>query len=300
MHFIRAGKVLTEDDLPAVARSYLDSGIATVDDMGHQSAIGPRARDLLSGAGLRVRTAVCALRKKGGYGSFLGQGIRDRDDIAPAIREIVDAGADFIKIIGSGIVDITGAGGVTAGGFSSDELAVICGEARQGGLAVACHANGDASIRDAVRAGVASIEHGFFISRETLHMMVEAKTAWVPTVYALSRLVPALSGWQREYAERVVEAHLASIAYAASIGVRLRAGTDSGSPGVEHGSSFVGELGLFRKAGLSLGQILSAACMEEEETKQGSYLLVGEDFLETPRVEEIYLCGRRYAAGEMG
>ncbi len=256
------------------------------DDMGHKSAVGLKARKS-SGANLRVRTAVCALFKRGGYGSFLGQEIQGKEDIAPAIREVVDAGADFIKIINSGVVDITGAGGVTAGGFSYEELKVICGAAGKRGLAVACHANGDEAIRDAVKAGVVSIEHGFFVSMETLHMMAEAKTAWTPTVFALSSLAPALSPQQRGYVEDVVEAHLVSMAYAASIGVRLRVGTDSGSDGVEHGESFFEELRLFSKAGLSRGEIIAAACMEDDEIGRGNYLLVRENFIETGKIEEI-------------
>lgn len=285
MHFLRDGKPLTDDELPDMMDAYVRRGIFQVHDMGHKSRIGLRAREL-SMTELRVKTAIMAIYSRGGYGSFLGIGVENAGEIAKVIAEVTEAGADFIKVVNSGVVDIAGEG-VTAGGFSPEALTLICREAAARGLVVSCHANGDDSIRSAVEAGTASIEHGFFISNATLRMMADKGVAWTPTAYALLSLGSSLPGERKKYVEDIVARHLESIGYAASTGVRLQVGTDSGSAGVEHGSSFTEELRLFRKAGLPPERIIEAACMDEDEIERGNYLIVGEDFIETGKIEEI-------------
>ncbi|MBI4768598.1 MAG: hypothetical protein HY787_29100, partial [Deltaproteobacteria bacterium] len=89
-------------------------------------------------------------------------------EIKSAVKNLAEFGADFIKIINSGIVSLREDHPVTEGGFSGEEWKVIEEEAALQGLPVRCHANSDRAIRQAVDSGVSSIEHGFFISRETL------------------------------------------------------------------------------------------------------------------------------------
>ena len=155
-----------------------------------------------------------------------------------------------------------------------------------------CHANADKFIRDSITAGTSSIEHGFYVSRETLHMMAENNVAWTPTVFPLESLKSQFESPERRYIEEVIDNHLSSISHAASIGVRLNIGTDSGSRGVEHGYSFFDELRLFHKAGLSLREILPAACMDEKEIEEGNFLLVRKDFIMKRKIEAVYSRGQ--------
>src|SRR5208282_3743599 len=114
--------------------------------------------------------------------------------------------------------------------------------------------------------------------------MAEARVEWIPTIFALHSLAALHPADERVLIEKTVEGHLSSVSYAASIGVILRIGTDSGSRGTAHGSSFFDELQLFRKAGLSPGQIISAACMDESEIARGNFLIVTRDFT----LESVY------------
>jgi imidazolonepropionase-like amidohydrolase len=155
-----------------------------------------------------------------------------------------------------------------------------------------CHANADSFIRNAIEAGTSSIEHGFYLSNETLHMMKEAGVSWTPTVTPLQSIKEHLESPERRYIEDITEQHLASINYAASIGVRLNVGTDCGSRDVYHGDSFFDELQWFHKAGLSLKHILSAACMNDKEIKKGHYLLVKKDFVIKRKIEDVYHDGK--------
>lgn len=204
---------------------------------------------------------------------------------------MAESGADFIKVINSGIVSLEDEKPVTEGGFSREEWKVIQEEAAVHDLPIRCHANSDQAIRQAVDFGVSSIEHGFFISRETLRVMAERGVTWTPTAIALMSIKTFLSLEEQNRVDRIVDRHLEAMHYAASIGVQLQVGTDSGSKGVRPGESFFKELQLFKKAGLTLDQILSAACLNQTEIEQGNYLLVKNNFIEMERVEAVFING---------
>jgi imidazolonepropionase-like amidohydrolase len=291
MHFMIDGRQVSLQDLVRIGEVCAKSGIFSVNDMGHRTGIGMDAKALLAGK-IAVRTARAAICKRGSYGEFLGKSVSGKEEIKSVVKEVADAGADFIKVINSGVVSLTGMPPVTSGGFTPEELRIIHEEAGERNLDVVCHANAEPAIGDAVRAGAISIEHGFFVSTETLYMMAESKVSWTPTVFALSRQTAILASPEKKYVEGIIEDHLFSINIAASLGVRLQTGTDSGSRGVTHGESFLDELRLFRKAGLTVGRILSAACMDVSEIEKGNYLVVSEDFIETGKIEGVYGNGK--------
>lgn len=291
IHFTKEGKPVSTGEIKEIGHWYRKYGIFAVDDVGHKSAAGLEAKRILRGE-VKVRSAGWAIFKKGTYGGFLGKGVSGKEEIKRAIKEIADSGADFLKIINSGIVSLAAGGEVTEGGFSPEELKTIHGEALAHNLEIRCHANSEMAIRDAIASGASSIEHGFFISRENIVAMAEKGIAWTPTVYALQNLAPTLQEDERRHLEGVIDRHLSSIHYASSVGCRLRIGTDSGSKGVEHGHSFFDELALFSRAGLTLSQILSSACVADEGIEKGNFLLVKKDFITTREIEAVYQRGQ--------
>jgi len=291
MHFTKEGKPASSDEISEIGYRCRKCGIFAVDDMGHKSAAGLEARKVLAGE-MKVRSSGWAIFKKGTYGVFLGKGVSGKEEIKKAVEEISKAGADFLKVVNSGIVSLKGEGVLTEGGFSLEELKIIHGEALEHNMEISCHANSEKAIGNAVAAGASSIEHGFFISKENIVAMAEKGVAWTPTVYALQSLAPTLREDERRYLEGVIDRHLSSIHYASSIGCRLRIGTDSGSKGVDHGPSFFDELALFSRAGLTLPQILSAACVGAEEMERGNFLLVKKDFITTGIIEAAYQGGQ--------
>jgi predicted amidohydrolase YtcJ len=292
IHFTVDGRPASVEQLLKIKDTSIKYGVFALTDMGHRSGIGLEARKILHGH-MEVRSAVFAMYKKKSHGAFLGIGITDKEELKATINTIADAGADFIKVIVSGIVCPKGGGLSTTIGFSREELKIIANEAKERNMEFVCHANADSFIRNAIEAGTSSIEHGFYLSNETLHMMKEAGVSWTPTVTPLQSIKEHLESPERKYIEDITEQHLASINYAASIGVKLSAGTDCGSRGVHHGESFIEELQWFHKAGLSLKHILSAACMNDEEIEKGNYLLVKKDFVIKRKIEEIYFSGKR-------
>ncbi len=292
MHFVIDGKAVSRDGLISIMNNLVKHGVFAVQEMGYKTGIGFEARKILSESNcnipLKIKSSGFAVYKKGTYGVFLGKAVSDKREIKKIIKEIAGAGADFLKVVNSGVVCSKGEGNVTPGGFPFEDLKIICSEAQDRGLLIACHVNGDEAIRDAVIAGVSSIEHGFFISKETINLMAEKETSWTPTVFALLILKNILSSFEKKYIDRVIEGHLQSINYAASIGNQLKIGTDSGSKGVQHGESIFDELALFKKAGLSFDKLLSCVCLGEDEIESGNYLIVEKDFIETRKIEGIY------------
>lgn len=264
--------------------------------MGHKSGLGleiKRSGNERERNHLRISSAGRALSKKGTYGGFLGKGITGEKEIKTAINDLALAGVDFIKIINSGIVSLREKNRVSEGCFSKEEWKVIREEASRHHLKIRCHANTDRLIRQAVTFGVSSIEHGFFVSHGTLREMAEKNISWTPTAFALMSLKSFLPEKEQGHLDQIMDNHLKAVYYAAFIGVKLQVGTDSGAKGVRPGESFFKELQLFKKAGLSADQIISAACLPREEIEGGNFLLVEKNFIEQERVRSVFVNGVR-------
>jgi len=292
VHCMQEGHPLRMEQGLAWSGQYLSRGIFYVEDMGHKSCLGVAFKKQLQEnkqASLNIRSAGQALYKKGTYGGFLGKGVDGIAEIRTAVQEIVRGGADFLKIINSGIVSFQEKGPVvTPGGFSNEEWQVIQEEADRFALQIRCHANGDRAIQQALSYGVASIEHGFFISTETLHWMREKGVYWTPTGIALLGLKSFLPEKEHYLLEKIVDNHLKAVYDSTCIGVTLRVGTDSGSKAVHPGRSFFKEMQLFKRAGLTLNQILTAACLDKKELEKGNYLQVEDDFIEQEKVAFVF------------
>ena len=110
-------------------------------------------------------------------------------------------------------------------------MTALCDEAHRLRKKVACHSHGDQAARDAVLAGVNSIEHGSFLSVSTLQLMKERGTYLVPTLMALDAIMPNLAKFPPEIAAKARPANESiakTFAEATRIGVKIGFGTDSG------------------------------------------------------------------------
>jgi imidazolonepropionase-like amidohydrolase len=289
---------LTVGGALTVLEEYARQGIFALQDMGSRDGTGLRVKGILGqnpDTTPVLKTAGYALHKKGFYGNFLGRGVEGTKEISEAVAGIFQEGGDFLKVVHSGIVSLKNPGRISSGGFTPEELHCLVEEAQQTGLPVHCHVNSDHAIREAAALPIASIQHGFFISDDTLRLLKERNIAWTPTLYALDHLKHRLPRDQREAVEKIMDGHLESVARAAQWGVRLVVGTDSGSQGVLPGRSFLEELALFQRAGLTLEEILSAACIEPGEISKGNYVLVREDFIREGQVEAVFRDGKPWA-----
>ena len=104
-------------------------------------------------------------------------------DARKAVRQRYKNGADLIKITATGGVLSVAKDG-SGPHFKEDEIAAIVSTAKDFGFHVAAHAHGDDGMQRAVRAGVRTIEHGTYMSEETMDLMIKMNAYYVPTITA--------------------------------------------------------------------------------------------------------------------
>ncbi len=208
---------------------------------------------------VRIKTAGRAWRRHGRYGKLIGRPPLKGKSLGEEIL-CGDKGIDHVKIVNSGLNSLKEFGKETPPQFSLNDLKDAVKAASSLGLKVMVHANGIIPVEIAIKAGCASIEHGFFMGKENLDGMAEKGIVWVPTactMKAYSEYLPPGSV-EADNAARTLDAQLRQIADARELGVPVAVGTDSGSLGVNHGESVAEELALFGQAGYTPEEALKA------------------------------------------
>jgi imidazolonepropionase-like amidohydrolase len=211
----------------ANARRSLEAGVTTVE---LRDAIAKGVH-----AGPRIVPAGRALCMTGGHGHFIGG--RETDgpwDARKAVREQLKAGAECIKLIATGGVLTKGA---VPGQdqLTQEEMHAAIVEAHTHGMRVAAHAIGTNGIKNALRAGVDSIEHGHLLDDEAIELFRASNAFLVPTIAAVSCIVERASdGEQPDYVVRKATALYAAmrenITRAYRAGVAIAGGSDAGTP----------------------------------------------------------------------
>lgn len=248
------------------AHQSLACGVTLVRDAGDRHGINHQIRDEASipGSGLcRVHSGGMGIKRPHRYGSFMGVDVKDGVSVAEAVS-VQARSSDAIKLILTGIIDFD-AGAVTdEPQFTLEETRSVVTVSRAAGRSVFAHCSGAKGLAIAATAGVGSIEHGFFMQRSHLELMLKNHVAWTPTFCPVhfQWAHPEVLGWSAQTVgnlRRILDNHVQHLSMAAEMGVTLLLGTDSGSMGVEHGRAVFSEISRFLEAGLSLEQTLSAA-----------------------------------------
>ena len=241
-------------------------GVTLVRDAGDRFGVNDRIRAELAGdpaTSVRLRSPGLGVKRPRRYGGFMARDVDDGVDPTATIEAIVES-ADDVKVILTGIIDFETGTVKGPPQFSVPELRAIVAAAHRAGKRTFAHCSGLDGLEVAVEAGIDSIEHGFFMTRDILVRMAEKHIAWVPTVspvhFQWAR--PDLAGWSAATIgtlRRILDDHLDRIALADRLGVVLVAGSDAGSPGVPHGDGLVDEIFHLLDAGLSTTSALTAA-----------------------------------------
>lgn len=260
-------------------RRTLDAGITTVRDAGGADLGVKTAVQQGLVPGPRMQISITILSITGGHADnwmpsgahmdlFSGypgnpSGIVDGpENVRKKVREVLRAGADIIKVCSTGgVLSPTDHPEFTQ--FSQEELEIMVEEAAfRRGLKVMAHAQGSEGIKNAVRAGVHSIEHGIFLDQEAIDLMLEHGTYLVPTMIAPVAVIEIAekTGMMPEYgvrkAKETLEYHKDSIARAHQAGVKIAMGTDAGV--FPHGAN-LRELTLMEQIGMSPMEVLVAS-----------------------------------------
>lgn len=222
----------------------------------------------VTGIPVHLSASGRAWHAPGRYGELIGRPPSEGCTLAQSIMKRPE-GNDHVKIVNSGLNSLTTFGKETPAQFELDELKGAVQAARAAGLKTMVHANGDLPVKIALQAGCDSIEHGYFMGRESLKWMAENEVTWVPTLFAMeaySRIFTRGSP-ESEIARRNLDHQLEQVRMAKEYGVIIAVGTDAGSPGICHGQAIREEIRLLILAGIPLESAVQCA------TSRGAALL---------------------------
>lgn len=177
-----------------------------------------------------------------------------------AARDTLGKGCDQVKLMVT-VGVLSNGDNLGASVMTYDEIKAACEVAQELGAITSAHAHGAAGIKDAVRAGITSIEHGILLDDEAMDMMAEAGTYLVPTLvsgYNMLQRVDQLPLHVLEKERAAAELHKKAVRRAYERGVKLSFGTDCGTPGSRHGKQ-AKEFELMVESGVSpVDTLLSA------------------------------------------
>ncbi len=262
----------------------LGAGITSVRDAGGADlGVKQAVHDGLV-LGPRMQISITMLSQTGGHGDgwmASGQHVKllfahpgrpsglvdGEDEVRRKVRELARAGADVIKVATSGGV-LSPRDDPSHAHFRQRELDALVDEARAAGLWVMAHAQATDGIKNAVQAGIRSIEHGIYLDDEAIGMMLEHGTWLVPTLVAPQGVIEAaeagasISAASLRKARDVIEAHADSFRRAVAAGVKVAFGTDSAV--TPHGRNLE-EMPLMEAAGMAPEQVLASATSRAAE-----------------------------------
>ena len=224
------------------ARLALGAGVTTVRDCGAASQIALEISKAIDGGlieGPRVRAAGRVVTMTGGHGHFIGREADGPDEVRKAVRAEIKGGAHFIKVMATGGV-LTPGVDPSQTTFQPEELQAAVEEAHKAGRPIASHAIGNRGIKNALRAGIDSVEHGFYLDDEAINLALKNDSYMVPTLIAVDQIVNngrdrGIPEWVVRKAESESGHHRESFALAVRSGMRIAAGTDAGTPFNPHG-----------------------------------------------------------------
>ena len=233
-------------------QEYAVAGFAYLRDGGDRWGVGAAAREMALEWGITYKTPLAPLILDGHYGAFIGEKYRDLREYTALVRKHREKGADFIKIMISGLMDFDRFGVLTQPGQSPQMICQMIHIAHNEGMAVMAHANGARTVEAAAAAGVDSVEHGAYLDRDALQTMYDSGTVWVPTLSTVGNLL-GKGRFREDAVRRILDNALETVASFASVGGLLAPGTDAGAWAVPHGS--VTEYQWLAQAGVSEAQL---------------------------------------------
>jgi imidazolonepropionase-like amidohydrolase len=257
----------------ANARILLEMGYTTVRDVGALGYGNIALRQAIDDGlvpGPRIFAAGHALSVPGGHGdSYYRPEVQVRrdglingaDEARRAVRDLVKMHADVIKLLVTGGV-MTDGSDVGLLQWTADELQAAIGQAHQLGRRVAGHCHGAAGVKEAIRAGLDTVEHGTLLDEEAIALMQQHGTYYVPTLVAPFHIcaggtASGIPAYAVEKSHLVMDRHKESVRQAHAMGVKIAMGTDCGTPFNTAGKNAL-EVDLLTQNGLLPAEALMA------------------------------------------
>ncbi|WP_394973606.1 amidohydrolase family protein [uncultured Croceitalea sp.] len=265
------------------AKKTLLAGFTTVRDLGG-SGVNISLRNAINKGlidGPRIFTSGKALATTGGHADptngmksdLMGDPgpkegvVNSPEDGKKAVRQRYKNGADVIKITATGGVLSVAKSGHNPQ-FTLEEIQAITNTAKNYGMSVAAHAHGDEGMKLAIKGGVQTIEHGSFMSEETMALMIKYNCYLIPTISAGKQVAEKAKQpgfFPPVVAKKALEIgpiHQNTMAEAYKKGVPMGFGTDAGV--FPHGRNAI-EFGYLLEAGIPIKESLKAATITNAE-----------------------------------
>ena len=298
------------------AMEHLRAGTTTVRNMGSRFDVDIKLRDCIYQGlmkGPRIFASGIPLTMTGGHGHSMAHEVDGCDEVRKFSRLQIKKGADVIKLFATG-------GGMTKGvkpgasQLSEEEMRAACEEARKCGKITAAHAQGNDGIKNAIRAGITTVEHGVELDDEVIAMMLERGVYLVPTLAAPYNttkhgVAAGIPEWAVKKNQDALIPHRESFTRAKRAGVKIAAGNDAGTPFNAHGD-FATELRLMLELGMEFEEVLHCATYMGAEVlnmtdtlgslapgKFADFVLVDGDPKEN--IENLYKVRQVYVAGKL-
>lgn len=258
-------------------KEYLESGVTFIRVVGTEENYDLQIKEAIENHVIEGPHMYCAgkvICMTGGHGWQEGIEADGKDACLKAVRTQLRSGVDLIKIMATGGVMTKGVESGNAQ-FTVDEMKVMIEEAHKAGRKTASHAQGLQGIKNALYAGIDSIEHGCFLDDECLERMKEQNTFLVPTLCAPQCIIDkGVENGVAKYAVdktlKVKDSHVESIKKAYEKGIPIALGTDAGTPFNYHNNTayemeLLARLNIPNMDILKIATINSARCVGVEK-----------------------------------
>lgn len=271
-NFLMDTPAITAYKAEVAARKCLEAGFTTIRSLGDKAEVDiglKQAVNMDLVVGPRILSSGKALTITGGHGDLypgdvmldsIGEVCDGVDEVRKIARKRLKYDCDCIKLMATGGGNSAGPGTVSQ--LDEDEMRAAVEEAEKRDKITAAHCIGTDGIKNAIRAGVRTIEHGTFLDDEAIDLMLEHGAYLVPTLCAFRTIQYGAEGGVPDYVIEKVKhfasEHYSNLEKAIKRGVKVICGTDTGTPFNYHGEA-AEELELYTKYGLTPMQSIKSA-----------------------------------------
>lgn len=234
-------------------RTMVEGGVTTIRDCGERGDVEEYwVEGLREGwiVGPRVIRSISPITRTGGHAWYFGDQVDGVDGVRVAVRKKMQSGAEFIKVMITGGMTVD----TTRSQYTNDELVALIEESHRIGLPVAGHAYGGNGVDVALAAGLDSIEHGGWLTRQQLEQMARQRTFLVATlgiVQALTHNDNVAENIRAKLLE-TWESYRNVLCLARELGVPVASGTDGVHGSMGNEISLLVELGYAPQHALSI------------------------------------------------
>ncbi len=230
-------------------KALADAGVSFYRDGGDNLMVSAFAKKVAPEYGIDYRTPIYAIHKKGCYGEMFGLDFETMSEYKTLVTNAKKLGADFIKLMASGIMDYDAGGRVIGPALGYSELCEAVKIAEGEGLKIMAHVNGSENIKNALSAGVKSVEHGFRPDRDVIDLFLETGAVWVPTRSPLENLI-GCGRFDDVVLRSILDEQEAILNEAYGRGAYIASGSDCGSYLVYQGKGTSDEYGYLESMGV--------------------------------------------------